>query len=158
MGIVSLGEWWPKSNDCWCGDAIIFCAAWNADLSWPVLRDVMKSSPSPTQRSTKTRALALSSSGLSWESISPKWHTAPGVPGGHPLVQHRLGSLLWGTGLVMWYRERAGWDGGRLTVECLEEEEKVGRWGDQAILGRNKCAKMEREDRGDLLTVCWLTP
>lgn len=128
MGIPSLGEWWAKSNECWCGDAIIFCAAWNADLRWPVLRDVAKSSPSPTQRGMKTRALALSSSGLSWESISPRWDTAPRVPGGHLLGQHTgWGSLPWGTGLIMGYRERACWDRVRLTMECVGEEPKVGR-------------------------------
>lgn len=44
-------------------------------------------------------------------------------------------------------------------MECLGQEAKVGRCRDQAGLGRNKRAKMEREeDRGNLLTVCWLVP
>lgn len=136
------------------GDAVIFCAAWNADLSWPVLGGVMKSLPSPSQRSMKSWALALSSSGLSWESISPRWDKAPQVKhlGITPWDNTQAeGSLPWGTELIMGYRERACWGGGRHTMEHLEGNQ---RWVDEEIkpvwVGSN-VQKWRQKIKG----ICW---
>lgn len=156
MGITSLGEWWAKSIECWCGDAVIFCAAWNADLSWPVLRDVMKSLPylPPHRGAWSHEPLPWAPQDCPGRASAPgetKHHKSLGIPGflGITLQDNTQaeGSLPWGTELIMGYS-------GRFTMEP-----KVGRWRDQASLGRNKCAKMEREEnRGTLLTVCWLVP
>lgn len=112
----------------------------------------MKSSPSPTQRSKKTWALVLSSSGLSWESISPgeaQHHKSLGVilwdSWGIPALRDRAYNTL------SFYWERACWDGESSSMEHLGEEPKVGRWRHWASLGRNKYAKMEREDTNSLL-------
>lgn len=63
------------------------------------------------------------------------------------------GSLPWGTGLIIHYhftgKEHAG--GESSSMEHLGEEPKVGRWRHWASLGRNKYAKMEREDTNSLL-------